>query len=104
MPATPVWNALLVSVVVSVSALGCTTFGVPQKSCSNHFSDCLAGELLTLAVNLPPPAEVKYSPPASHRKVDQYHDTYPRLVEPGTARPEVSALPLPSRACVVNAL
>src|SRR5438270_14020888 len=61
-PATPVWNALLVSVVVSVSALGCTTFGVPQKSCSNHLSDCLACGLFTVAVNLPLPAELKYSP------------------------------------------
>src|SRR2546421_11992724 len=86
-PATPVWNALLVSVVVSVNALGCTTLGVPQKNCSNHFSDCLAWELLTVAVNLPLPAELKYSPPACHRNDDQYHDTYPRLVEPGTASP-----------------
>src|SRR5881227_2902460 len=103
MPVTPVWNALLVSVVVSLSELGCTTFGEPQYRFSNHFSDVLPASLLTVAVNLPLPLSLKYSPPASQKKVDQYQEMYPRCVEPGTSMPYVSALPLPSGSCVVNA-
>src|SRR5207302_857864 len=59
--------------------------------------------LLTLAVNLPLPASPKYSPPACQKNVDQYHETYPRVVAPGTASPYVSALPSPSGSPVVNA-
>jgi len=87
MPVTPVWKALLVSVVVSLSELGWTTFGEPQYMPSNHFSDCLPGGLLTVAVNLPLPASLKYSPPACQKNVDQYQEMYPRVVEPGTSSP-----------------
>src|SRR5215831_12808839 len=71
-PVTPVWKALFVSVVVSLSELGCTTFGEPQYMLSNHFSDCFDAELLIVAVNLPLPASLKYSPPDCQRNVDQY--------------------------------
>src|SRR2546423_402121 len=101
-PVTPVWNALFVSVVVSLSALGWTTFW-PQNRFLNHVVACTPAGLLTLAVNLPPPAPLKYSPPACQKNVDQYHETYPRVVAPGTASPYVSALPSPSGSPVVTA-
>src|SRR5256714_8181258 len=102
-PVTPVWNALFVSVVVSLSALGWTTFW-PQNRFLNHVVACTPAGLLTLAVNLPPPAPLKYSPPACQKKVDQYHETYPRVVGPGTPSPDLAALPSPSRAPVGDAL
>src|SRR5215469_4764279 len=58
MPVTPVWNALLVSVVVSLSALGCTTLSV-QNSFSRYCTDCSACGVLMVAVNLPLPADLK---------------------------------------------
>src|SRR6266536_2199663 len=102
-PVTPVWNALLVSVVVSLSALGCTTFCVQNRSL-NQVVACTPAALFTEAENLPPPVSLKYSPPACQKNVDQYQEMYPRVVEPGTASPYVSALPLPSGSPVVNAL
>src|SRR5690348_14053789 len=101
-PVTPVWNSLLVSVVVSLSALGWTTFEVQNRSLSQVVA-CTPASLFTEAENLPP-LSLKYSPPACQKNVDQYHETYPRVVEPGTASPYVSALPSPSGSCVVNAL
>src|SRR5690349_8839467 len=101
-PVTPVWKALLVSVVVSLSALGWTTFWPQNRSLNQVVARTPAG-LLTLAVNLPLPASPKYSPPACQKKVDQYQETYPRVVAPGTASPYVSALPSPSGSPVVNA-
>src|SRR2546423_4790694 len=61
-PVTPVWNALLVSVVVSLSALGWTTF-CAQNRFLNQVVACTPAALLTLAANLPLPESVKYSPP-----------------------------------------
>src|ERR1700741_4105616 len=58
MPVTPVWNALLASVVVSLSALGCTTLSV-QNSFSKYCTDSSDCEVLMLAVNLPLPADLK---------------------------------------------
>src|SRR2546421_8408910 len=102
-PVTPVWNALLVSVVVSLSALGWTTFWPQNRSLNQVVARTPAG-LLTLAVNLPLPASPKYSPPACPKNVDQYHETYPRGVAPGTPRPYLSGLPSPARSPGVDAL
>src|SRR2546430_7653002 len=102
MPVTPVWNALLVSVVVSLSELGWTTFW-SQNRLLNHCVALSASGVLTVAENLPL-LPLKYSPPACQKNVDQYQEMYPRVVEPGTASPYVSFLPLPSGSCVVHAL
>src|SRR2546430_1972778 len=101
MPVTPVWNALLVSVVVSLSELGWTTFW-SQNRLLNHCVALSASGVLTVAENLPL-LPLKYSPPACQKNVDQYQEMYPRVVEPGTASPYVSFLPLPSGSCVVKA-
>src|SRR3954452_1535114 len=53
MPVTPVWKALLVSVVVSLSELGWTTLGVPQYRFSKYCTDLSDSGLSRVAVNLP---------------------------------------------------
>src|SRR4051794_8057963 len=53
LPVPPVWTALLVSVVVSLSELGCTTFGLPKNMLSKYCTDLSDSALLTVALNLP---------------------------------------------------
>jgi hypothetical protein len=45
-----------------------------QKRSSNHFVACTPAELLTVAENLLLPDDLKYSPPACQKNVDQYHE------------------------------
>src|SRR5258706_13204700 len=78
MPVTPVWKALLVSVVVSLRVLGWTTLLVQNMS-SKYFTDASAWGELRVAVNLPSLAEEKEWPPAGPSSDDQYKERWPRV-------------------------
>src|SRR5436309_2815284 len=102
MPALPDSNAVCAALVSVVTAPGCTTLSV-QNRLLNQLTACTELSELTAGLNLPP-SDVTKSPPYDHRKLEKYHDMYPRVVVPGTSKPYVSALPLPSGSLVVKSL
>ena len=103
MPVLPASNVSLVGGVSIVAAPGCTTLLVQARS-RNHLVAATDSGVDIAGLYFPSACLAMKSPPAAQRKFEKYQDAYPRLVEPGTASPNVSFLPLPSGSCVVNAL